>query len=388
MLEIENIINDHFEKTAGRVPLTLKESDFAPGIVSEFVSAKLKESSIKNGRLVTLSESNPVFSFSSSLESHTDVTVSLFHPSVSSFGEYEIRANAVSLKDPSWSDLITQGFMDQATADLIQGAYRARANIIISGGSGAGKTTFLQALLSSDKNENLVIMEEFRELKVDELQAVSLTYSATDINKDFNARLRATLRLTPDNIIVGEIRQGLSASTLHPVSEDANQVVGARIIRDLVGDSKRGLLTTLHANNVSSAMSRFNMMALPESVSLSSLQSAPTLLINLERSPGFKNNDIHPSRFISQVAQVVATSPEHPEGLRMLFSLKLTEGGRTLETQLPTRSLRRLIEAESKKPAKPESAHSPAAASVVNSSELEKLAKAVEDLRQQIERLR
>ena len=98
--------------------------------------------------------------------------------------------------------------LDASQAEFLATAVRDRANIIVSGGTGSGKTTLVNALLHeiAETGDRVVIIEDTIELMCDAADKVALrtrTHVAT--MKDL---LRATLRLRPDRIIVGEVRGG------------------------------------------------------------------------------------------------------------------------------------------------------------------------------------
>lgn len=100
----------------------------------------------------------------------------------------------------------------QSPRDLLSRAIRARRNILVVGGTGSGKTTFCNALLLEIANESgrVVLIEDTRELQCPVENRVELRTSDT---VDMQKLLRATLRLRPDRIVVGEVRD-FSAYTL------------------------------------------------------------------------------------------------------------------------------------------------------------------------------
>jgi type IV secretion system protein VirB11 len=103
------------------------------------------------------------------------------------------------------ADYVAQGIMTQSMADYLGEAVRGKKNILIVGGTGSGKTTLANAILAeiADCAERLVIIEDTVELQSKAEDAVRLrTSDATDIT----ACIKATMRLRPDRIIVGEVR--------------------------------------------------------------------------------------------------------------------------------------------------------------------------------------
>ena len=104
------------------------------------------------------------------------------------------------------ADYVADGIMSQAAADILCVAVRARANILIAGGTSSGKTTLVNALLREmgEAQERLVLIEDTRELHSTAADTVALrTRSGTASMTDL---VRSTLRLRPDRIIVGEVR--------------------------------------------------------------------------------------------------------------------------------------------------------------------------------------
>ncbi|SHL55392.1 type IV secretion system protein VirB11 [Sphingobium sp. YR657] len=104
------------------------------------------------------------------------------------------------------ADYVADGIMSQAAADILCVAVRARANILIAGGTSSGKTTLVNALLREmgEAQERLVLIEDTRELHSTAADTVALrTRSGTASMADL---VRSTLRLRPDRIIVGEVR--------------------------------------------------------------------------------------------------------------------------------------------------------------------------------------
>jgi type IV secretion system protein VirB11 len=131
-------------------------------------------------------------------------------------------------------DYVTQGILQEDQKDLIQRTIRSRKNILIVGGTGSGKTTFANAILDevSRTNDRCVIIEDTLELQC---TAPDVVFLRSREHVSMNELLRATMRLRPDRIIVGEVR-GPEALTLlkawntgHPggtATVHANSAVG------------------------------------------------------------------------------------------------------------------------------------------------------------------
>jgi type IV secretion system protein VirB11 len=107
----------------------------------------------------------------------------------------------------SLADYVRTGVMTEPQATLIKAAVADRKNILIAGGTGSGKTTLANAVLNEiaviSPDHRIVIIEDVLELQCSVKNTVFLRTSATI---DQVSLLRATLRLRPDRIVVGEVR--------------------------------------------------------------------------------------------------------------------------------------------------------------------------------------
>ena len=142
------------------------------------------------------------------------------------------------------NDYVTSKVMTEAQASAIRSAIDARMNIVISGGTGSGKTTLANAIIaeivSAAPDDRMVILEDTSEIQCAAENAVSLHTSDTI---DMARLLKSTMRLRPDRIIVGEIRDGAALTLLkawntgHP-----------------------GGVTTIHSNTAMSALRRLEQL--------------------------------------------------------------------------------------------------------------------------------
>jgi len=108
-------------------------------------------------------------------------------------------------------DLIARGALNRKAADLLTACIKGKINILFSGGTGVGKTTLLQNLSAYFATEERVItIEDAAELKIERENWVSLETKAADIDGKGGVTLRDlvrnALRMTPDRIILGEVR--------------------------------------------------------------------------------------------------------------------------------------------------------------------------------------
>ena len=110
-----------------------------------------------------------------------------------------------------FSQLVTEGFIPKPAEDLLIEILRQRANFLISGGTGSGKTALLGALLSEvDHSQRVVIVEDSRELLVEHPHVVQLSARQSNVEGVGEVALsdlvRNALRMRPDRLVVGECR--------------------------------------------------------------------------------------------------------------------------------------------------------------------------------------
>jgi pilus assembly protein CpaF len=144
--------------------------------------------------------------------------------------------------------LIAQEFISAEAAAALQNAVHRGDNILVSGGTGTGKTTLLNILANSIPDEvRILIIEDTAELAIRKPHVVCAE-AQLDTHKSmitFDDLLKAILRHRPDRIIVGEVR-GPEARTL----------------LDALNTGHRGMLATIHANNAAGALRRLSNLAM------------------------------------------------------------------------------------------------------------------------------
>ncbi len=125
---------------------------------------------------------------------------------------FAIRKHAVRVF--TLDDYVRDGIMEQRHAVRIRQAVKQRENILIVGGTGSGKTTLANAILDeiARYNDRVVLIEDTLELQCRVDDFVSLR--TKDGVADMTALLKATLRLRPDRIVVGEVRGGEALALL------------------------------------------------------------------------------------------------------------------------------------------------------------------------------
>lgn len=191
-------------------------------------------------------------------------------PPISAAPVWSIRKRAPCLY--TLDDYREQDILTESQADTIRQAVVDKKNIVIAGGCSSGKTTLANAVLaeavsSGNPAERFVILEDTVELQCAAVNAVALRTGET---ADMTQLLRATLRLRPDRIIVGEVRGGEALALLKAW-----------------GTGHPGGITTLHANSAQGALIRLEQLiqeaGVPPQPAL--IAEAVDLIIFIARTP-------------------------------------------------------------------------------------------------------
>jgi pilus assembly protein CpaF len=160
-------------------------------------------------------------------------------------------------RDPlTADDLLQKKSLTTPMLELLRGCVKSRLNILVSGGTGAGKTTFLNVLSSYISNrERIVTIEDAAELQLHQDHVVRLETRPANIEGKGAIQQRQlvinSLRMRPDRIIVGEVR-----------SEEALDMLQA------MNTGHDGSLTTIHANTPRDALSRLETMVAMSNLSI------------------------------------------------------------------------------------------------------------------------
>src|SRR6202051_3506451 len=181
-------------------------------------------------------------------------------------------------RDPlTAEDLLQNHTFTGPMLDLLRGCVKARLTILISGGTGAGKTTFLNVLSSYISNrERIVTIEDAAELQLHQEHVVRLETRPANIEGKGAIQQRHlvinSLRMRPDRIIVGEVR-----------GEEALDMLQA------MNTGHDGSLTTIHANTPRDALSRLETMVamsnlgIPDHAIRRQISSAIDLVVQVSR---------------------------------------------------------------------------------------------------------
>lgn len=191
--------------------------------------------------------------------------------------------------------LIETGSLTQEAADFLKMAVKSKYNIFISGGTGSGKTTFLNALSEFiDNDERVITIEDAAELQINHVKNL-VRLEARDANIEgknevtIRDLIRASLRMRPDRIIVGEVRGKETLDMVQAMSTGHD-----------------GSLSTGHGNGPKDMMTRLETMILmgidmPVAAIRQQLTSAIDIIIHLGRLRD-------KTRRVLQIAEVVGVS--------------------------------------------------------------------------------
>ncbi len=147
-------------------------------------------------------------------------------------------------------DLVESGSLTAAAVDLLSACVRGRMNILVSGGTGAGKTTTLNVLSSFiEADERIVTVEDAAELRLDQEHVLRLESRPANVEGrgaiTIRDLVRNALRMRPDRIVVGEIRDAAALDMLQAMNTGHD-----------------GSLSTVHANSPRDALARVETMVM------------------------------------------------------------------------------------------------------------------------------
>ncbi|MEM7828688.1 MAG: CpaF family protein, partial [Candidatus Aenigmatarchaeota archaeon] len=153
-------------------------------------------------------------------------------------------------------DLIRFGSIDERIAMVLEGIVKTRLNVLISGGSGTGKTTLLNAMSEFiPDGERIITIEDSAELQLKQEHVVRLETRPPNIEGKGEVTqrdlVRNALRMRPDRIIVGEVRGGEALDMLQAMNTGHD-----------------GSLSTIHANSTRDALARLETMVLMSGMDL------------------------------------------------------------------------------------------------------------------------
>ena len=178
----------------------------------------------------------------------------------------------------TFAQLVAVGTIDPDTADLLRAMVRARMSIVVSGGTGSGKTTMLNALSGFiPPDERIVTIEDSAELQLQQPHVVALEARPPNVEGRGQVTIRDlvrnSLRMRPDRIVVGEVRGAETLDMLQAMNTGHD-----------------GSLTTVHANSAEDAIIRMETLASMSDVAVpfealrDQINSAIDVIVQLERA--------------------------------------------------------------------------------------------------------
>jgi pilus assembly protein CpaF len=192
-------------------------------------------------------------------------------------------------------DLIQAGTLDQPLANRIEDYVLSRKNILISGGTGTGKSTTLGILAKFiPDDERILLIEDTAEIQLGHTNLVRF-----EARQEQNGvppvairdLLKASLRHRPDRILLGEVRGGEAFELLQ-----------------LLNTGHSGTLSTIHANSAKQGLARFTSCVLQSGIELpyraikTNIGDSLHVVIHVERRPG--------RRFVSEVLEINGYNPD------------------------------------------------------------------------------
>ncbi len=189
-------------------------------------------------------------------------------------------------------DLTREGSLSPAMAEFLKAAVLGRMNILVSGGTGSGKTTSLNVIARFiPHNQRVITIEDAAELQIDHPHVIALEHRPANVEGKgeltIRQLLRNSLRMRPDRILVGEVRGAEALDMLQAMNTGHD-----------------GSMSTIHSNSARDALSRLETMVMMASIDIpfeavrAQIASAVNLIVHQARMPDGR-------RKIAQIAEVV-----------------------------------------------------------------------------------
>jgi len=189
-------------------------------------------------------------------------------------------------------DLKHEGSLSPAMAEFLQAAVLGRMNILVSGGTGSGKTTTLNVVARFiPHNQRVITIEDAAELQIDHPHVIALEHRPPNVEGKgeltIRQLLRNSLRMRPDRILIGEVRGAEALDMLQAMNTGHD-----------------GSMSTIHSNSARDALSRLETMVMMASIDIpfeavrAQIASAVNLIVHQARMPDGR-------RKVAQIAEVV-----------------------------------------------------------------------------------
>jgi pilus assembly protein CpaF len=224
------------------------------------------------------------------------------------------------------NNLISLGSMSPEMAELLQACVRARLNIIVSGGTGTGKTTMLNVLSSFlPSDERIVTIEDAVELQLQQDHVIRLESRPRNIEGKGEITIRDlvrnSLRMRPDRIVIGEVRGGESLDMLQAMNTGHD-----------------GSISTVHANSPRDAISRLETLVLMAGMDLplrairEQIASAINVIVHISRLRDGTRRVTHVTEVQGMEGEVVTLQ----DAFTFDYSAGIDANGRFLGRAIPT----------------------------------------------------
>jgi pilus assembly protein CpaF len=196
-------------------------------------------------------------------------------------------------------DLVGFGTMTRAVCDFLAACVRGRLNVLISGGTGSGKTTTLNVLSGFiPEDERIITVEDAAELQMHQEHVVRLESRPSNVEGRGEVAIRDlvrnALRMRPDRIVVGEVRDGAALDMLQAMNTGHD-----------------GSLTTVHANAPRDSLARLETMVLMAGIDLpvrairEQVASAIDLIVHQARLRDGSRRITHVSEVVGMEGDIV-----------------------------------------------------------------------------------
>ena len=224
------------------------------------------------------------------------------------------------------SDLIAFGTMNHAVVELLEACVKGRLNILVSGGTGAGKTTTLNVLSSFlPEDERIVTIEDAAELRLQQPHVVRLEARPPNIEGrgevSIRDLVRNALRMRPDRIVVGEVRGGEALDMMQAMNTGHD-----------------GSISTIHCNSPRDALARLETMVMMSGMDFGvraireQISSALQLIVHQSRLKDGSRRITHVTEIVGMEGEIITLQDvflfDYSAGIdedgRFLGSLKST----------------------------------------------------------------
>ena len=225
-----------------------------------------------------------------------------------------------SRKSFTLEGLVDGGSVSPEAKEYVEIIVDLERNIIVSGGTGSGKTSLLNAISAKiPETERIIVIEDSSELQLQQPHVLSFETAAADRHGQGAVSIRdlfhSALRMRPDRIVIGECRGGEALDLIQAMTSGHG-----------------GSMSTLHANTATDALNRLETMALMSGIDMplnalrSQVSSAIDVVIQLNRL-----NDGR--RVVTEISEVGTLTPENQYSVTRLFEMvEETEPGPGLPT--------------------------------------------------------